>query len=228
MNNLNNRKKYFAFSLPIERFFGFYDDVFVYWKDLNSIYYGCNDMMANWGKIPVTSVSGITDHEFGTLAEEVKKLHINDRFIIHNKVTCSYIEKCHFHLVPEELVFLSFKTSLYDSSNNVVGLFGISLVLRDGENFKKQSNLLNNFKIASLAPILIPPAVTKIGDTKLTKRETQCLYLLLKGKTSREIGQIWNRSIRTIQRHVENIKIKLSCRTKSELIGKVLEEGLFQ
>jgi len=62
----------------------------------------------------------------------------------------------------------------------------------------------------------------------LSKRQNECLFFILRGKTTKEIANILNVSIRTIESHLEEIKIKFRCRTKSELIIKAIEEGFME
>lgn len=61
---------------------------------------------------------------------------------------------------------------------------------------------------------------------KATSKEMQILTLLINGKTAREMGEILNRSPRTIEVHINNLKQKLEATTKSELIEKAIELGL--
>lgn len=55
----------------------------------------------------------------------------------------------------------------------------------------------------------------------LTLRESDCVKLLLKGHKFKEIANIMNLSPRTIETHINNIKTKLNCRDKAELIIKL-------
>lgn len=54
-----------------------------------------------------------------------------------------------------------------------------------------------------------------------TNREAEVMVQLLRGKTLSATAIILNLSPRTIEFYVKNMKTKLACRTKSELIGKV-------
>jgi DNA-binding CsgD family transcriptional regulator len=54
-----------------------------------------------------------------------------------------------------------------------------------------------------------------------TNREAEVMVQLLQGKTLGAAATILNLSPRTIEFYVKNMKSKLACRTKSELIGKV-------
>lgn len=63
-------------------------------------------------------------------------------------------------------------------------------------------------------------------QTGFTKRELDCITELLKGKTSKEISTILAISPRTVETHLENLKSKLHCQSKSALIDKLLRFGL--
>ena len=65
------------------------------------------------------------------------------------------------------------------------------------------------------------------GISHLTKSEIKCCYWIYQGKTNEEIAAISYRSKKTIEKHVENIKAKLSCYSKSELVNKIRKFGIF-
>jgi|GEM_PF-869906 len=54
---------------------------------------------------------------------------------------------------------------------------------------------------------------------QLSRRECQCLYRLKKGLTAKEIALELNLSHRTIEFYLENIKGKLACRDRREMIS---------
>jgi len=55
-----------------------------------------------------------------------------------------------------------------------------------------------------------------------TRREAQCMVMLLDGKTMKEVGGDLSLSSRTVEYYVKNMKMKMDCRTKSELVAAVL------
>lgn len=57
----------------------------------------------------------------------------------------------------------------------------------------------------------------------LTDREFECLLLLLEGKSAKVISSIMNISNRTVEVHIYNIKKKMSCRSRAELISKIIK-----
>ncbi len=60
----------------------------------------------------------------------------------------------------------------------------------------------------------------------LSKREKECLILYLQGETARSIGAYLSLSHRTVEDYLENIKNKLNCFDKTELLkkGTVLQD----
>lgn len=56
-----------------------------------------------------------------------------------------------------------------------------------------------------------------------TKREIDCANLLMKGMKIKEIALALNLSPRTVETHINNLKIKLNCRDKSGIIIKLNE-----
>ena len=61
----------------------------------------------------------------------------------------------------------------------------------------------------------------KRNDHKLTARETECFYWLVQGKSADEIGIIIGISGRTVEKYIENMKIKFNCAKITQLIYKL-------
>jgi len=98
-------------------------------------------------------------------------------------------------------VFITTKAPMYDKKNKLVGIFGVS-------------HLLSIYEINSKIAI------------QFTNRERSCLTQLLKGNTSKQIAASLKLSTRTIEFYINNIKNKLGCQTKSELVRQIYEFGL--
>lgn len=60
----------------------------------------------------------------------------------------------------------------------------------------------------------------------LTNRQLNCVIYLLEGKTAKEIGRTLGLSYRTVESHLSNLKARFNCSTKSELINKLIKNGL--
>lgn len=61
----------------------------------------------------------------------------------------------------------------------------------------------------------------------MTKRETQCLLYLVQGMTAKQMAKKLHLSYRTIEEHIANIKSKLGCKTKAELIKTFYQKNIF-
>ncbi len=57
---------------------------------------------------------------------------------------------------------------------------------------------------------------------RLSPRQAECLYYMVKGMQAKKIAEVMQISSRTIEYHTTVLKQKLNCRTKSELIAKAL------
>lgn len=69
---------------------------------------------------------------------------------------------------------------------------------------------------------------TTISTEELTPRETQVLKLIAHGYTNRQIGEELFISIRTVERHRENLKDKLGLRTRVDLVRYARDQGLIK
>lgn len=63
--------------------------------------------------------------------------------------------------------------------------------------------------------------VLKRKNVELTERQLQCAEYLLQGKTAREIAELLGLSRRTVEYYLSNIKSKLECKNKAEMILKI-------
>ncbi len=122
---------------------------------------------------------------------------------------------------------LSFKYPWYHN-DQVIGLFGCSIQIDVNSLSDLDMNLscLMSTGLLSLPEISQKRALPKLkyGDVFFSKREEEVLTYLVRGKTAKEIGLLLYISKRTVERHLENIKLKANCKTKSELIDKFIDQ----
>lgn len=88
-----------------------------------------------------------------------------------------------------------------------------------------------DFDKATLETINVKDKIIKIKqnvkDLNLTPRELQIIAEYMKGLNHRETAGKLFISKKTVERHFENIRAKLSCSTKDEIVCKLLEKGFF-
>lgn len=99
-------------------------------------------------------------------------------------------------------------------------------LIKQGENDKitlpftrASSSFSNSSKyIGSLKQLL---DIDELVDSELTSRQLDCAKLLLMSKSNKEIATHLNLSPRTIEFYINNIKTKLQCKRKTQLIIKL-------
>jgi DNA-binding CsgD family transcriptional regulator len=117
---------------------------------------------------------------------------------------------------------LSVKLPWYDQENKVIGIFGCSIVL--GQHSLADSlSLVTNLGLLNSVKDMTSYVGTEINENYLSKRQLSCARLLLSGMTQKEIAAHLNLSPRTIETYMENLKFKLNCRNKTELIVLLTE-----
>ncbi len=67
--------------------------------------------------------------------------------------------------------------------------------------------------------------IGKPTQESLTENEQLLLFLLLRGKTAKEVAIFLNRSHRTIEDRIFKLKQKLNCRNRSQLIEYAFNQG---
>ena len=66
------------------------------------------------------------------------------------------------------------------------------------------------------------------ADVYLTKREAECIFWIVQEYTIPQTADIMGLSARTVEFYVKNLKLKLCCKNKKELIEKILKTTLLQ
>lgn len=68
----------------------------------------------------------------------------------------------------------------------------------------------------------------ELRPTKLSRRETECVYLICQGRVDREISDKLRINSRTVSFHVANAARKLGARNRVELVARAIVLGLIE
>lgn len=133
---------------------------------------------------------------------------------------------------PDSIEYYCFATTR--SNTTIVNNFYINnldLLLQYGAFFKERADSLIKMgeknKIITTKSINLSEENNSINSLQrkhssaLSNRQFHCATFLLKGLSQKEIALQLNISPRTVETHLNNLKIKLACRNKSELITKL-------
>lgn len=64
-------------------------------------------------------------------------------------------------------------------------------------------------------------------ENNLTPRESQCASHLIQGQNTKKIAGILHISKRTVEKHIENLRIKMQAQSRVELVAKLLKNEAF-
>lgn len=199
---------------------------YVGWKDINSVYLGCNKNFTELaGYSGIDSMVGIMDEDLKCGAAECAKI-----FREQDKEAMKYnsrtILDIHRFSDGKIRTCISKKTPLRDKQGTIIGTITQTSEINKAI-LKKIGGLLieSNSKYNMRETNSITLLTDKDDKYKLTKRESECLFYTLRGKTAKEIARILKLSPRTIEDYLDKVKMKFFCASKSELISKAFEDN---
>lgn len=203
-------------------------DLNIYFLDKNSNFCIQNKEHAkNIGCLSAKEGIGRSISHFAT-KESAKLIRENDLHILKTedyRIIEEVVKKDKANTESDDFTGLSFKMPWYNEENKVVGIFGCTIVLGkhslvDSISVIRELGLLNTDY--DLSRLLYAPA--KPTKNYFTKRQTEILRLMVRGKCSKEISNLLKISQRTVQHYIDNIKNKLGVYSRSELIDKVFDD----
>ncbi len=193
----------------------------IYSKDLTGKYIACNDTQAiTLGFDRGADVIGMTDFDLCD-AITAHHLHLTDRSVIFQGKSQMLIEHV-TTLKNREFNTFSCKLPLHNSTNKIIGILGLSFIINPQEVLNKLQGPNTNTANKRTRQDLDINMQNSTTD-QLTQRQQECLYCLVTGMTIKQIATELGLSPRTVEHHIESIKNKLRCNSRSELIAKALK-----
>lgn len=188
------------------------------WKDLNRCYLGANKALLELkGFRDAEGMIGKTDEELSPWSTEDNTIfQQQDLYVLNgNKVST-----VHFNPMNGD-IFLLDKCPLIDHNNSVTGLIYYCRPHQKDEVIRALKQTDHHLH-------LNPSHYTLSANPNkyaLTSRESECVFLLIRGKTAKEIAALLSLSKRTVESYIENIKNKMDCRNKAEILVKAVLSG---
>lgn len=199
----------------------------VYAKDIHSKYLGVSQDVADLvGWNSQQTYDGKTDYDLNCDA-----VNFADEFIKMDKIAIDSGTKIVVLSIQKYTqgwkVILVERIPLKNNSGEIIGLYNPTIDVTHNGLFRSYIYLhqLDN-KIANNN---FSPATYMIDGSycplPLTEKQQKCLFLLIRGKSQKEIAKILRISPRTVENHLDAIKNKLNCSYKSEVIEKAIDSG---
>lgn len=189
-----------------------------YWKDKKGRYVKVNRAFLADSRIQEAEIIGLTDKELWD--SNAPFFSINDEKVINRERNEIFIEE----LIAKgnKNFYLSCKNPWYSSNGKLIGIYAASLLLNSN------SALINSpcsEKFNQLLDI-VQSAYSRDNHFLLTKRQKECLKCLATGMTLKQIGKTLGLSHKTVEHYLDNVKFKLHCSNRYELIKKAFALGL--
>jgi DNA-binding CsgD family transcriptional regulator len=197
-------------------------------KDKNSIYYGVSSEFAPMlGLRDIDQVVSKTDYDIPCKSSEFANVFIKqDKQVIDSGKKLLTLEI--LPLMCGWKVMLVERSILTDSENNENGVLTHVMDVSNSSMFKKCILNHSDQKIVDTTNKIASYILSaEHSPLPLTKQQECCMFLLIRGKSIKIIASILNISVRTVESHVEAMRYKLGCFSKSELIEKAIDSGYF-
>jgi DNA-binding CsgD family transcriptional regulator len=197
------------FALPIH----------VYWKGKDFRYLGCNDIMAeNLNLRSNSAIIGKLDQDTIIEATTAYTYQQQDDEVFTSNQPHSYIDVGQY-AGNQTIAFATYKIPLHNEKQQVVSVLGISVPITNPVFLDIHSQFKNNFNIQfPNLSLRNTEFMNTVHFSKLSKREFQCICLMVRGLSANSIGKKLGLSKRTIEDYIERAKNKLGCSNKAELI----------
>lgn len=191
---------------------------FVSQKNLESQLTDCNELFLRYvGHKSLSNVEGLTDYDL-PWAAYADIYHQHEIDTINGKVYSLISFACDSH--GRQFLALQIKVPALNSQKQIVG---VNCYVREVINSGISSLIYQQAKLDKNNELFY--VGNPFEKFNLSKREEECLYFLIRGKSSKEIGRILNLSPRTVEHYIDNIKGKFGCDSKRNLIAKAIDAG---
>ena len=137
--------------------------VWVFWKDNQSVYLGCNDLMAK--TLCLSSrhdILGHTDYDFPFLKTEAEFYCEADRKVILQNRALQFTETASFG--KQKIIFQTIKTPLINQNNQVSGILGMSYYIDVTEPHKILLTKLSPKETIEIGSVVFVPIALDVPE----------------------------------------------------------------
>ena len=182
-------------------------------KDSAGRYLVGNDRLARvLGWRSARDLEGKSDYDIpGTAQERAESYITDDRLILASKIAKEFIGFFDFGDETKRLLFC--RKQPYHLDGGLVGLSVHSCEVSP-QLFRQVVERVGGLDLNFPIELKETPYNNPLS---LSDRQLECLCLFLRGRTAREIAEILELSVRTIEKYLESLKNRLCVESRSEL-----------
>lgn len=171
----------------------------------------------------VDKMLGTSDYDFPCrLSEFADVFRANDQYVMQERKTVRFLEIQPF-ADDEWKVLVVVKSPTFDKDGHVTGTIGYATdVSGIYTNVPKMVAMIQHPQKKDMEQRTY---VIKSAYNKISKQQNECIFYLVRGKTTREISERLKLSPKTVEHYIDAIKMKFKCSNKYELIVKLIELG---
>jgi DNA-binding CsgD family transcriptional regulator len=195
----------------------------VAWKDKDLKYRGANkNLLASMNLQHPEELLGLADNELPLNTPKLNALFHQQDLLALSGHSLEIIHELDYS--QDNHTYFLKKTPLCDERNHIIGVIYhctawsqpdllISLKHID-QKYQDKINVPTYYNLEAYH-----------NPVELSKRELECLFLQLRGRTVKQIAEVLTLSKRTVESYIDNIKAKLGCQNKAELLVTAVTHG---
>lgn len=198
----------------------------VYFSNKESVLQNLNETaQENCNYLSVNDAIGKSIHDIAK-KETVNLVLAHDREVVQKKEMI--VKDVCIDLLNEvnKKPYVTFKFPWYDVNNEVIGNVGCAIPLLQAASLATsmqslvETGLFETNTTTVTNPLSVLPGKHQ-SDFYFTRREQEISQQILLGRTAKQIALRLEISHRTVEFHIENLKVKLAVNTKADLIEKL-------
>jgi len=199
--------------------------------DLNSIHCITNKRTA--AAMGFNNTEKIIGQPYGYIncpaVEQAEQFVAQDQKVIDSRRELDYL--CYHHYTDGWKIVYGTRKPLMNDENDVCGLIYLSQDIQEHKIINLSRFLMDsNAKVFGLKQKQFTMHLIEkdIHDEyRLTRRQLECLFFVIRGKTAKEISSRLKISPKTVESYIAEIKIIFSCYSISQLVEKSINCGYF-
>lgn len=193
------------------------------WKDKELKYRGANkNLLANLNLQYLEELIGFDENELALHTPQMNTFfHQQDLLVLEGQE----LEIIHrLEDSSDDKTYFLKKAPLRDESNQIIGIIYQCMPWSQVELLTLLKQIDGKYQAAVDVPSYYE-FDTHRNPANLSQRELECLFLLLRGRTVKQTAEMLGLSKRTAESYIDNIKSKLGCLNKAELLVTAMIQG---